>query len=418
MDSIKFYRAKWTVFSTLLFVFFFYYCGRQNFGFAILGIQKSLNLTTTDTGLISAGLLLSYGIGQAINGGLGDKFGARILVTLGAVLSVVFNIVASFATGFWGLLIPWCLIGYSQSLGFAPGSKLITNWWEKHERGKVFGLYLCASGIASIIAFSVCIEVLHYLDWRWVFRLPVMLLLLSGIIFYCIARDKPEDLGYPSIKKPASEPQTILLTRDRYRSVFSNFPFQMASLSMGFCSIARYGLIIWVPVIYLGQDSSHSAWTTIALPIGMALGTIAAGSVSDKLFNSDRIKPTILFMLLATILTAVIYTIPPSHTLFAMLLLFFIGFFVYGPQSSLFALCPDLLGTSCTSTGVGIMNAYAYAFSAVGEALIGYLIHRTHHVSITYFVVAIACFLSVVTAYFAMPKKIPMFNVQDAIVEN
>src|SRR5690349_1797554 len=130
MDSKHFDRTKWKILSALLFCFFFYYCGRQNFGFAILGIQQSLHLTPTDTGLISAGMLLSYGIGQAINGSLGDKYGARILVTLGALFSVVFNIVASFATGFWGLLIPWCLIGYSQSLGFAPGSKIITNWWD------------------------------------------------------------------------------------------------------------------------------------------------------------------------------------------------------------------------------------------------------------------------------------------------
>lgn len=168
---------------------------------------------------------------------------------------------------------------------------------------------------------------------------------------------------------------------------------------------ARYGLIIWVPVIYLGQGSKHSAWTTIALPIGMALGTIAAGTISDKLFNADRIKPTILFMTFAFILTAIIYYVPVNHGIIAMTLLFFIGFFVYGPQTSLFALCPELLGASCTSTGVSMMNAYAYAFSAAGEPLIGYLIQHTHHLTVTYVVVAAACLLSVLTAFFAMPKN-------------
>ncbi len=404
MATKEFVRAKWRMLWALMFCYFFYYCGRQNFGFAILGIQQTLHLTTIDTGLISAGLLLSYGVGQALNGSIGDRYGARKLLTIGALFSVLFNIVASFATGFWGLMIPWCLNGYFQSLGFAPGSKLITDWWEKKERGKAFGLYLSASGVASIIAFAVCICVLRYLDWRWLFRLPVAFLFVSSIIYFYIARDKPEDLGFPPLPSETHANQVALSAWARYQLVFTNFHFQMASLSMGFCSIARYGLLIWVPVIYLGQQSSQSAWTTIALPLGMALGTIAAGSLSDKLFNSDRIKPTMLFMMLATLLTAVLYCIPTEFSLVAMLLLFFIGFFVFGPQSALFALCPELLGAACTSTGTGIMNAYGYAFSAAGEALIGYLIHYTGHVTVTFIVVAIACFLSVVTAYYAMPK--------------
>jgi OPA family glycerol-3-phosphate transporter-like MFS transporter len=350
--------------------------------------------------------LLAYGVGQAVSGSFGDKYGARNLLTLGAILSVFFNVMASFATGFWSLLIPWCLNGYVQSLGFAPGSKLITEWWDKSERGKAFGLYLSASGVASVVAFALCISVLRYFDWRWLFRLPVIFLFVSALIFYCIARDKPEDLGFQPLNNDVQQTLFALTTKERYRLVFTNVRFQLASLSMGFCSVARYGLLIWVPVIYLGKDGAHSSWMTIALPIGMALGTIAAGSISDKIFHSDRIKPTLLFMTLATLLTIALYFTPVEHTWLAMLLLFFIGFFVFGPQSALFALCPELLGNACASTGTGIMNAYGYGFSAVGEALIGYLIHMTNNVSITFVVVAVSCFLSVLAAYFVMPKKV------------
>jgi OPA family glycerol-3-phosphate transporter-like MFS transporter len=113
-----------------------------------------------------------------------------------------------------------------------------------------------------------------------------------------------------------------------------------------------------------------------------------------------------LFMALATVLTMVLYFTPADYAWTAMILLFLLGFFIFGPQSALFALCPELLGNACASTGTGIMNAYGYAFSALGEALIGYLIQVTKHVEITFVVVAIACCLSVITAYFAMPKKV------------
>ena len=74
-------------------------------------------------------MLWAYAIGQAINGNLADKFGGRRIMTLGAVLSCGANWVTSFASGFVGLILPWGINGYFQALGWAPGSRLISNWW-------------------------------------------------------------------------------------------------------------------------------------------------------------------------------------------------------------------------------------------------------------------------------------------------
>ena len=80
----------------------------------------------------------------------------------------------------------------------APGSGIISNWWDHRERGKAYGLYVFAAGMSSVLAFTtslIVLKVLH-LDWRWIFRLPVLLLLLGGITFYLVVRNKPEDLGF------------------------------------------------------------------------------------------------------------------------------------------------------------------------------------------------------------------------------
>lgn len=391
----SFAHAKWSVLFALILCYLFIYCGRQNFGFAMLGIQDTLNLNSTDTGIISAGMLFCYGLGQAINGNLADKFSARKLLTFGLLLSVVFNLITSFATGFWGLMVPWCFNGYVQSLGFTSGSKIISNWWDQKDRGKAFGLFLAASGLSSVVAFMVSIMVLHYFSWLWLFRLPVILIFISTLIFYIIARDHPQELGF-SPNLPIVQPNMSMRSKERYYHVFSNYHFQLSSLSMGFCSVARYGLLLWLPLIYLGN--SNDPIITIALPLGMALGCIASGTISDKLFHTNRIKPVILFMLIGAALTTILYFIPTNHIMVSLVLLFLTGFFIYGPQAPLFALCPDLLGAGCTATGIGIMNAYAYLFSAIGEALIGYSIQVTHQTAIVYMIVTGACLLSAFAA--------------------
>jgi hypothetical protein len=65
-------------------------------------------------------------------------------------------------------------------------------------------------------------------------------------------------------------------------------------LAIGFQNAARYGLLVWVPVHFLGAnwtkaDASTAIdprWISIALPVGMAVGAFSNGWVSDKLFNS------------------------------------------------------------------------------------------------------------------------------------
>ena len=85
--------------------YLFYYTGRQTFGFAIPGIEEELGVSKETLGWVSAAMLWSYAIGQSINGNLGDKFGGRRMMSLGAVLSSCLNWLVSFASSLQGLSV-------------------------------------------------------------------------------------------------------------------------------------------------------------------------------------------------------------------------------------------------------------------------------------------------------------------------
>jgi len=391
-----------------MFCYLFFYTGRQTFGFAIPGIEQELGISKSNLGWASAMLLWSYAIGQSINGNLGDKFGGRRLMSLGAILSCGLNWVVSFGTGFTSLTVPWALNGYAQSMGWAPGSRVLSSWWSQAERGKVYGAYVFAAGMASVLAFTTSTLILELeLSWRWIFRLPVLLLLVGGFTYYVLVRDRPEDLGFPPLDDESSSDVDVNQRSDdarvdqeitdetssqRYRFVLSHPRFLIASLAIGFQSMARYGLLIWVPVHFLGEDwkNSDTKWVSIALPIGMALGAISSGWLSDRVFHSNRSRVISLFLFLAAGCSLSMYLLPRDHWLGIPMLLL-TGFFAYGPQSAFWALCPDLLGRERSGTGTGVMNTFAYVFAGLGEPLIGWIIESNGETSLVFGVVAAAC---------------------------
>jgi len=420
--------AKRRMLIATMFCYLFYYTGRQTFGFAILSIEEEFGLSKTTLGYFGTSLLWAYAIGQAINGNLGDKYGGRLMMSLGAILSCGFNWVVSFGVGFWSLFVPWTANGYVQSMGWAPGSKVVSNWWGQHERGKAFGFLMFAAGMSSVLAYITPLVVLETLGlgWRWIFRLPVLLLLLGGTVYYLIVRDRPQDLGYDSphddlAKDPKEaenkEPVTEAVDGDsacdvsetslqRYKVVLSNWRFMAASIAIGFQSSARYGLLIWVPVHFLAR----AAWITVALPVGMALGAVTGGWISDKLFNSVRWKLISSFMTLAAIASTIMFFLPRGHSA-GIMILFLCGFFAYGSQSAFWALCPDLLSHNRTGTGVGVMDFFAYLFAGLVSPLIGRMIESStvfdpltgatvDNTALVFPVVAVACIISAVIGLF------------------
>lgn len=396
-----------------MFCYLFFYTGRQTFGFAIPGIEEELGVSKSALGWASAAMLWAYALGQSINGNLGDKFGGRRMMSLGAILSCGLNWLTSFGTSFASLAIPWAVNGYAQSMGWAPGSRVLSSWWPKSERGKVYGAYVFSAGMASVLAFATSTLILEFdLNWRWIFRLPVLLLLVGGVTYFVVVRDKPEDLGFPPLDEGEShasetqrtdgEPVTGAETSwQRYAVVLSNVRFLIASLAIGFQSMARYGLLIWVPVHFLGDDwkNSDTKWMSLALPIGMAMGAITSGWLSDRVFHSNRSRVISLFLLLAACCSLGMYLLPRDHWL-AVPMLLLTGFFAYGPQSAFWALCPDLLGRQRAGTGTGVMNTFAYVFAGLGEPLIGWVIESNGQTSLVFGVVGTACLAGALIATF------------------
>lgn len=406
MNKEKAISQKWKMLLVTMLCYLFFYTGRHNFGWAVKGMAASLNIAYSTIGWISFCMLIGYAIGQFINGNLADRLSPKLMVVTGAYLSILTNIAISFSNSAVIIMVLWGLNGFFQSMAWAPGAKLINNWWDEQERGKAFGFYTMAAGLSSAITYLISIILLQQgIGWRMLFRLPVLLLLVSATIFLLIAKDKPEEMtngGDLATDKTQSD------WLDRYKEAFKNKKFLFTSLAFGFESMARYGLIFWVPVHFLGKnwkDNPGNIWVTFLLPIGMGIGALSFGVLSDTLFKGNRLKAIVVGMSASAVLSLLIYVVPSQQLVISGILMLLTGFFVYGPQACFWPLSPDMLGNRLTGTGVGIMNMCGYLFAAVGEPFLGFVIDVTGNSNNIFIVTALACLLSAIITFLVSRGK-------------
>jgi len=416
LDPKSFRKKAWQMLLAAMFMYLFFYTGRQAFGFAIPGIQAEFGWNKATIGAISGVALWCYAIGQMINGNLSDKFGGRRLATLGSVGSTVLCVLASFMGHPVAMGAVLGANGFMQSMGWSAGGRVISNWWSHSERGKTFGFYTLAAGCSSVLVFvtSTLVVSTFHMSWEWLFRLPVLLMLLGGVVFWLVVRDTPKAAGVippeeftrdaeVAAGKAAEVETTSIPSATRYRSVLGIPKIWLTGIAIGFQNAARYGMLIWVPVFFLGKDWAHTpggVWISLALPVGMAVGALVNGQLSDRLFGSRRDRPIMLFMALGALSTLAMWLLHPN-ALLGIVLLFLCGFFIYGPQSSFWALCPDLAGKVMAGTAIGVVNFFAYLFAGAAEPIIGSIMDANGgNASVIFPIVAIACTCSAVFASF------------------
>ena len=133
----------------------------------------------------------------------------------------------------------------------------------------------------------------------------------------------------------------------------------------------------------------------------MAIGAMTSGWISDVLFKSKRSPVIVICMLMASVFAVLMYIVPQESWVLGIIILFFAGFFVYGAQSTFWALSPDLLGRKLTGTGIGVMNFFAYVLAGLGEPLIGYVIESNdYEYGLVFPIVGIACLISAILGLF------------------
>jgi len=381
-EAFKHWRKR--VFLTTWITYSTFYLCRVNMSIAVPGIMDEFGYSKTAMGGVMTALLIAYAAGQFINGQLGDKFGARRLITLGILVSALLNIAFGFSPGITVMIAIWALNGYFQSMGWAPSVKTIANWFPPYIRGKMGGLLGSSYQIGNAYSWALAGFVTGLMGWRWAFWVPAIIFIISGIHWYIRSRNAPEEVGLPTIENETNkvEPQ---VGEDHHlgfgytlKLVATSRSIWVLAFGLFFLNIVRYGFMSWAPTYMFEVQKatiSTAAYKAIALPIAGSLGALCAGWLTDKFFQSRRAPVATVMLLLLSVFAWLYPQVPAQSWLLSLLCLLAIGFMTYGPHVLIVGIMPMDLGTRKASSSVaGFIDGFGYIGAGLTGVFSGWLI--------------------------------------------
>jgi len=370
MSMLKRWQNR--IFLTLWITYASFYLGRMNFSVVLPQIMTDFGLTRTDVGAIGTALFWAYAIGQFINGQLGDKFGARILVTVGLTVSALMNLLFGFSNTLGAMIIIWAINGYAQSMGWAPIVKTLASWFSSSVRGKMSGLlgtsYILGGAISVVLAGFIAVRA----GWQATFFIPCVLLLLSSIHWYLRVRNSPESTDGKSKEK-------YLGLRYTLKNSIGDRQVRLMGLGLFFVNIMRYGFLTWAPMYLFetqGAEIDKAAYSSVIFPLAGALGAIVAGYVTDRWFQSRRAPVACIGLILAGILAwSYRFIVPVNAWVLGLVTLAGIGFAVFGAHVLIVAAAPMDLGTrKAASSATGFIDGCGYIGAGLQGVTTGLLV--------------------------------------------
>jgi predicted MFS family arabinose efflux permease len=192
------------------------------------------------------------------------------------------------------------LVGIGVSVAFIAILKVSAVWFPADRFATLNGVTMFAGNLGAVIGAPLA-WLVTLTSWRTVF---VALAVLSGalaIASWLRVRDRPEDLGYPAVHAvPGTARMPWMHAMIRVLANRSTWPAFFVNAGVGGSFLAFAGL--WA-VPYLQQTHAmthvHAAQHTSLLLLGVAIGSIAIGLISDRLKSRTGLMRT--FVLLYTL---------------------------------------------------------------------------------------------------------------------
>lgn len=361
------FAGRALAFAVTWVAYFTYYIGRKGISAAKVPLAKELGqgaLVGVETALLTA-----YALGQYLSGFLGDRIGARRLVTFGLLLSAA----ACLAFGLSSLgimfVVAYAVNGLAQSTGWPGTTKAMAEWTTPADRGRVMGLWGTCYQVGSAVATIICARLIVAFNWRAAFIGPAVILVVVALGVHLLLKPGPSGARASAPRSAggaeASDPETRALQRAGQKSVLMN-PVIYSYGTAYFCiKLVRYSLLFWLPWYLtksIGYAEDDANYISTAFEFGGFFGTVALGYLSDRFIRkSARPLPRAAFAIASLLALAVALFLfakaGSASTVLCVATLALVGFCLFGPDALISgAAAQDAGGPHAAAFAAGVVN--------------------------------------------------------------
>lgn len=379
-------RRRWLVWAALAFSFTIAFFHRVSLGVVSDQLMADFNLGAAALGNLGAIYFYIYTAMQIPSGILADTIGPRLTVTLGTLLAAAGAAVFAFARSYWLAVAGRFFTGLGVSVVFVCAQKAQTYWFRPREFGTVTGLTSTVGNSGALLAATPLALLVAAIGWRQSFLVVTVLGLISAGACWLLVRDRPRDLGLPSMAElEASEagieafteqPAETIPFRQALRQVLYNRHFiPLAITVFGLNGTLQSFISMW-GIPYLMQIYHLSRTQASTYTLLTSLGTIIAGPLAG--FVSDRIrrrKPVLLSFGILSLLSWGLLVLWPGPIPFRLLkLTFFLVGLGAGGYLTAMVLAKELNPPTMAGLATGAANTGSFLGAAIIQPLVGLIL--------------------------------------------
>jgi ACS family glucarate transporter-like MFS transporter len=401
-------HVRWLLIFWMFVISAIAFLDRVNISVAGTSIAHEYGFDFVKLGAVLSAFSWGYALFQAPGGRLADRFGPRRILALGTVWWAVFTALTAaiprgFALSVTTLIAVRFLLGVGEAVVYPASNRLVASWIPVRERGLANGLIFAGVGAGAGVAPPLIRYILVHQGWRWSFWISAVIGLAGGVVWFLIARDKPEEhssvtpeeadlirQGLPSVETQSSKPVA-------WRAIFTSKDVAFVTASYFCYGYVAYIFFTWF-FIYLnavrGLNLKTSSYYSMLPFIAMAVCSFAGGQISDKLTASvgkraGRCMVAAVAMFLCTVF--LVLAMYAADARVASVVLAGGAGALYLSQSSFWSVSSEMAGASSGSVS-GVMNMGCQIAGAL-TALLMPVIAKHYGWNTPFFVAAGLCCL-------------------------
>jgi sugar phosphate permease len=370
----------WAIVILLWLVCFFSYADRQAFFSVFPLLQKELNLTTVQLGLLGSSFAVVYGLAGPFAGFVVDRVRRKTAILGGLQFWSIICILSAFSRNFFQLVLFRGMEGLGECIYHPAAMSMVSDYHGKRTRSRAMGLLQTSVYVGTVGGGYWAATIAQKHGWRVAILFFGGLGCLLGLALIRLMREPIRGIadvhdGIPQGKEAARHRGV----KGELRSLLSIKSFLMLMVVFACANFVAMVLLTWMPTYlysHLHLSLGMAAFNAVIYPqVASMAGSVCGGYLAD--FAARRTtRGRMLVQCLGVMAGApfVVLCGLSGSLLLVRVALTCWGFFKGIYDSNIFAAAFDVVPAETRGTVSGSMNCIGWLMGAgTAPVMIGFL---------------------------------------------
>ena len=371
-------RYRWLIFWILALSYALVYFHRLCPAVVAVDMMRDLHAGGALVGLLSSAYFYPYAIMQLPAGLLSDSWGPRRTISLFFGVAFLGSIILGLAPSVSWAIVGRALVGLGVSMIFVPTLKVLAEWFRVKEFASMTGILMAMGGIGTLTAATPLALLSNWIGWRMSFAAVGVVTIFLAIMVWLFVRDRPSDLGWPSITTQTESAGSAVGLLEGMKKVLSFPAFWPIAIWFFFnCAIFfSFGGLWGGPYLMqiYGLSKAQAGHILSMIAIGMIAGSPMMSFLSNRIFKARR--PVLVISSFITLGITVSFAFYTDRIPYVGLYLLCLGLGIFSSAIVViaFTMTKELFPVQIAGTSTGLVNISPFFGAAVFQPILGYVL--------------------------------------------